>query len=239
MTPRARRPVEVAALWIVTRRLLADLEARFGTPAAASHAAGLASRSDAGFLARMWLPAARRLADGSNDGPTGGRPDEIRRPNALIAAARPEVPLTVAQRRDVVRAADADLLTPWGLRSLAPDDVAYHPRYEGGPADRDRAYHQGTVWPWWLGAYVEASLLAYGRGLAVVARLRARLDALAPVTAAYGLGHLPEVFDGDPPHRPGGTFAQAISDAEVLRAYALLDAPPDGRRSGRAAARRR
>ena len=239
VTPRARRPVEVAALWVVTRRLLADLEARFGTPAAAAHAAGLASRSDAGFLARMWLPAARRLADGSNDGPTGGRPDEIRRPNALIAAARPEVPLTVAQRRDVVRAADADLLTPWGLRSLAPDDVAYHPRYEGGPADRDRAYHQGTVWPWWLGAYVEASLLAYGRGRAVVARLRARLDALAPVTAAYGLGHLPEVFDGDPPHRPGGTFAQAISDAEVLRAYALLDAPPDGRRGGRAAARRR
>jgi glycogen debranching enzyme len=86
---------------------------------------------------------------------------------------------------------------------------------------------------------VEASLLAYGRGRAVVARLKARLDALAPVTAAYGLGHLPEVFDGDPPHRPGGTFAQAISDAEVLRAYALLDAPPDGRRGGRAAARRR
>jgi predicted glycogen debranching enzyme len=229
VTPRARRPVEVAALWVVARRLLADLEARFGTPAAAAHAAGLAARSDATFLARMWLPAARRLADGSDDGPAGDRPDEIRRPNALIAAARPEVPLTVAQRRDVVRAADADLLTPWGLRSLAPDDVAYHPRYEGGPTERDRAYHQGAVWPWWLGAYVEASLLAYGRGRAVVARLRARLDGLAPVAAAYGLGHLPEVFDGDPPHRPGGTFAQAIGDAEVLRAYALLDGPAAGR----------
>ena len=227
VTPRARGPVEVAALWVVARRLLADLEARFGAPAAAAHAAGLASRSAAAFLPRCWLPAARRLADGATD----GRPDEIRRPNALIAAARPEVPLTVAQRRDVVRAADADLLTPWGLRSLAPDDVAYHPRYEGGPAERDRAYHQGTVWPWWLGAYVEASLLAYGRGRATVARLRARLDALAPVAAAYGLGHLPEVFDGDPPHRPGGTFAHAASDAEVLRAYALLDAP-DGRAAG-------
>jgi glycogen debranching enzyme len=181
----------------------------------------------------MWLPTARRLADGWTD----GRPDEIRRPNALIAAARPEVPLTVGQRRDVVRAADADLLTPWGLRSLAPDDVAYHPRYEGGPVSRDRAYHQGTVWPWWLGAYVEASLLAFGRGRAVVARLRALLDGLAPVTAAYGLGHLPEVFDGDPPHRPGGTFAQAFSDAEVLRAYALLDGPA-GPHPGRRLSRR-
>jgi len=232
VTPRSRCPVEIAALWVVARRTLADLEARFGTPGAAAHAAGLASRSGASFLARLWLPAARRLADGSTD----GLPDEIRRPNALLAAARPEVPLTMAQRRDVVRAAEADLLTPWGLRSLAPDDVAYHPRYEGGPVARDRAYHQGTVWPWWLGAYVEASLLAFGRGRAVVARLRALLDGLAPVTATYGLGHLPEVFDGDPPHRPGGTFAQAFSDAEVLRAYALLDGPPGpapGRRPSR------
>jgi glycogen debranching enzyme len=89
----------------------------------------------------------------------------------------------------------------------------------------DLAYHQGTVWPWLVGAYVEATLAAFGRSRGVVRRLRALLDGFAPATEAYGLGHVAEVFDGDPPHRPGGTFAQAWSDAELLRAYALLDGP--------------
>ena len=78
------------------------------------------------------------------------------------------------------------------------------------------------MWPWLLGPFVEASLAGYGGAPAVVGRLRALLDALAPETESFGLGHLAEVYDADPPHRPGGTFAQAWSDAEVLRAYALL-----------------
>src|SRR5204863_3248302 len=133
------------------------------------------------------------------------------RPDMVLAAALEWSPLTRAQRKDVVATAEAELLTPRGLRTLAPSHPAYHPRYEGGVVERDRAYHQGTVWPWLLGAYVEASLLAHGKGAAHLARLRALLDGLAPAVREFGLGHLPEVTCGDPPHRPGGTFAQAWS----------------------------
>jgi predicted glycogen debranching enzyme len=218
VTPRGGGPVEVAAMWVFLRRYLAELVGRTHGTAAARTLHAEAQKSAATFLARYWLPALGRLADGWVD----GRADATIRPNMVLAAALEWTPLDAAQIRDVVETADAVLRTPVGLRTVDPAHPAYRPRYEGGVVTRDRAYHQGTVWPWLLGAFVEASLSGYGSGPAVVARLRALLDGLSPETESFGLGHLAEVYDADPPHRPGGTFAQAWSDAEVLRAYALL-----------------
>ncbi|MCC7137129.1 MAG: glycogen debranching enzyme family protein [Planctomycetes bacterium] len=229
ITPRDGTPVELAALVVSLHAHLAALEARGGDRAAATAHRRAAARAGEALVARLWLPAQRRLADRS----VAGRPDPAHRPNALVAAALEDVPLSTAQRRDVVRAAEAALVTPCGLRTLAPDDDRYRARYEGDVVARDAAYHQGTVWPWLAGFHVEATLRAFGRGPRVRARLRAWLDGFAPAAAAMGLGHLPEVLDGDPPHRPGGTFAQAWSDAEWLRAHALL-----GGATGPAPARR-
>ena len=219
VTPRWGAPVEIAALWVFLRRYLADLVLRREGAAAARPFVASAGRSAATFLSRLWLPRSRHLADGWHD----GQVDDAVRPNMVLAAALEWSPLSKTERRDVVATAEAELLTPRGLRTLDPGEKAYQHRYEGGVVARDRAYHQGTVWPWLVGAYVEAVLLAHGRSRATVARLRALLDGFAPATEEFGLGHVAEVYDGDPPHRPGGTFAQAWSDAELLRAYALLD----------------
>jgi glycogen debranching enzyme len=142
----------------------------------------------------------------------------------LVAAALPRSPLAVAQRAGVVAKAKAELVTPVGLRTLSPLDPAYRGRYSGGVETRDGAYHQGTAWPWLAGFHVEAALAAAGKKgrAAAGAALREWLDGFAPELGRAGLDHVSEVFDGDPPHRPGGTFAQAWNTGELLRAYALV-----------------
>lgn len=220
-TPRGSHPVEIEALWIFLHAYLGELHASAGHTDAARTHRERARQTGAAFHARFWLPGPRYLADTWGD----MGPDATLRPNMVLAAALEWSPLSRAERRDVVSCAEAALLTPVGLRTLAPADPAYAPRAEGSIADRERASCQGPVRPWLLGAFVEASLRAFGHARSVRARLRALLDGLAPTVRTGGLGHLPETFDGDPPHRPGGAFAFAPSDGEVLRAYALLDAP--------------
>jgi glycogen debranching enzyme len=139
----------------------------------------------------------------------------------VLAASLEWSPLSREQRAALVDRARAELLTPAGLRTLAPGDPAYVGSYSGGPEARDAAYHQGTVWPWLAGAYVEASLRAFGKER--LAELREWFAALEPRFALAGLGHLSEVADGDAPHKPGGTIAQAWNTGELLRAAALLE----------------
>ena len=126
------------------------------------------------------------------------------------------------QRASIVERADLELLTPRGLRTLSPADPDYQGTYSGGPDERDGAYHQGTVWPWLFGFHVEASLRAFPRDRARQERLGTLLEGLLECLDEVGLGHVSEVFDGDPPHRPGGTFAQAWNTAELLRARRML-----------------
>lgn len=212
VTPRHGLPVEIQALWYA---LLAFLAERDGRPWTA-----LRDRCGAAFVREFWLADAGCLADRVHDGAV----DRSVRPNMVVAAALPRAPWTRAQRAAVVAKARAELLTPVGLRTLSPLDPAYRGRYEGGVDERDRAYHQGTAWPWLGGFYVEAALLATtGRGRSrEAAGLRAWLDGLLPELDRAGLDHVSEVFDGDPPHRPGGTFAQAWNTGELLRACALV-----------------
>jgi glycogen debranching enzyme len=110
------------------------------------------------------------------------------------------------------------LLTPYGLRSLAPGDPQYRGRFEGGPVSRDSAYHQGTVWPWLLGPFIAAYLEVNGRSRKARKQAEQWLGDLRRYLENEGLGQIPEVFDGDAPQRPGGCLAQAWSAAEILRA---------------------
>jgi len=140
------------------------------------------------------------------------------RPNQIIAATVPDL-LSLTKRKSILEVVTRDLLTPYGLRTLSPRDPRYVGRYEGGPAQRDGAYHQGSVWPWLLGPYIDAYLSVNGRSDET--RLKAE-EILGPLLDldAGGMNTIPEIFDGDQPQRPGGCIAQAWSVAEVLRAWA-------------------
>jgi glycogen debranching enzyme len=106
------------------------------------------------------------------------------------------------------------LLTPFGLRTLAPSDPGYRGRYEGSVDARDSAYHQGTVWPWLLGPFIAARARFQGKARPEL------LDSLHAFVRGRGVGQVPEIFDGDPPHEARGCFAQAWSVAEILRVSA-------------------
>lgn len=219
VTPRTGCAVEVNALWYAALARQEARERAAGRGPEARRWGALRKRAGESFLARFWLEEEGHLADAWADGTA----DRAVRPNMVIAAALAESPLTRARRESIVEWAEAELLTPVGLRTLSPRHPDYRGRYGGPPVDRDRAYHQGTVWPWLAGFYVEACLRARSRRRAEKDRLRGLLEGFAPGLPVHGIGHLAEVHDGDPPHRPGGCIAQAWSDAEVLRAFALLE----------------
>jgi len=219
VTPRDGCAVEINALWYSLLAHLEDLSGRAGDERAQRRWRAFKENAGRSFVRRMWLPEQRYLADVWLD----GAPDLRVRPNMVIAAALELSPLSTAQRIDIVQRVELELLTPRGLRTLAPGDPSYHGHYDGGPEERDNAYHQGTVWPWLIGFFVEASLRAHGptkSNLEALARLLAGFDG---ELQSHGLNHVSEVYDGDPPHRPGGCFAQAWSTAELLRARRLLD----------------
>lgn len=205
VTRRAGKAVELNALWINGLAALAGLRERVGLDAAGVR------RLHRGAVAafRRRFPAGDRLYD-VIDGPHGD--DRTLRPNQLLAYSLPHAPMEPDPV--VLDRIGADLLTPLGLRSLAPDDPSYTPVHRGGPAQRDRAYHQGTVWPWLLGPYVDACRRA-GRPVAGL------LDGITAHLAEWGLGSVSETADGDPPHAATGCPFQAWSVAEVLRATSV------------------
>jgi len=203
VTPRIGKPVEVNALWIETLEVAGRL-ARTDRWRATHDAARAA------FVDRFVRQDGGGLLD-LVDGPGGD--DAALRPNQLLAVSLPGGPLAGAADADVARAsveACRTLLTPLGLRSLAPDDPAYRPHHRGGPAERDSAYHQGTVWPWLIGPYVDAA-----RRVGVpIDDLLAGLDAHL---GDWGLGSVSETADGAAPHAATGCPFQAWSVAELLR----------------------
>jgi predicted glycogen debranching enzyme len=219
VTPRAGKPVEVNALWIETLRIAARLAT---TGSARDRLAALADTASASFAARFVRPDGGGLHD-VVDGPGGD--DASVRPNQLLAVSLPDGPFAaigeVAARR-VVDACRRSLLTPLGLRSLAPEDPRYRPYHRGGPAERDGAYHMGTVWPWLIGPYVDAA-----------ERVRVPLDGiddgLDAHLAEWGLGSISETADGAAPHVATGCPFQAWSVAERLRIGARMSiaAGPD------------
>jgi predicted glycogen debranching enzyme len=220
VTPRIGKAVEINALWYNALATMAGFARRLNRPAASW--AALAAGVRASF-ARFWNEGAGYCFD-VIDGPGG--PDPSLRPNQIFAVALPESPLPAERQRQVVEACARHLLTSFGLRSLAPGHPDYRGRYEGGPWERDGAYHQGTVWAWLLGPFALAHFNVHGdRALA-----RSYLEPLAHHLDDYGLGSIAEIFDGDPPHPPRGCIAQAWSVAETLRAWSALAEPAGGPR---------
>jgi predicted glycogen debranching enzyme len=204
-TPRQGKAVEINALWYHALRLMGET--------------AMADRAGQSFRKAFWISPFRGLYDVAG----GDRQDTALRPNQIFAASLPNSPLDAGQQRAVVEVVRRELLTPYGLRTLAASDPRYCPRFEGPARQRDAAYHNGTVWPWLIGPFLEAYLKANEHSAA--ARVQAR-QWLSPLLAHLDEGdcinQVCEVYDGDAPQRPGGCFAQAWSVAEVLRLAVML-----------------
>jgi predicted glycogen debranching enzyme len=219
VTPRHGKPVEINALWYNALAFMATLAQRLGHgDDAADFAAGAEQVRES--FGRYWNPLHDYLCD-VIDGPEGdpgtqGRNFDSRlRPNALFAVSLPHSPLPPEQQKAVVDTCARELLTPRGLRSLAAGEPGYAPRYLGGPQERDSVYHQGTVWAWLIGPFVDAHYRVY----ADAAKARSFLEPFELHLMEAGMGSISEIFDAEPPFTPRGCFAQAWSVAEVLRAW--------------------
>jgi len=214
VTPRRGRPVEIQALWYNALRVMETLASEFADAATRSRCSELAEQLRASFPRLFWNAATNCLYDVVD----GERRDAAIRPNQIFAVSLAHTLLPDDQARSVVDVVERELLTPYGLRTLAPGDPNYHPRYEGDQRSRDGAYHQGTVWPWLLGPFITAYLKVHGRAPQTLAKAAQFLAAFPEHLQTAGLGQISEIFDGDPPHRPLGCIAQAWSVAEILRA---------------------
>jgi predicted glycogen debranching enzyme len=210
VTPRIGQPVEINALWYNALVILAELRERFAQPGAADLAARARAVKDR-FAETFWNNKAGYLYDVIN----GADKDSSLRPNQLFALSLPHELLPRNQALSVLKAVEQKLLTPVGLRSLAPGAPGYRPRYEGDAHHRDGAYHQGTVWGWLLGPYLTA--LVRLRGAPGAERARALVDNLRPRLGEAGLGTLSEIYDAELPNAPRGCIAQAWSVGEILR----------------------
>jgi predicted glycogen debranching enzyme len=215
VTPRVGKPVEVNALWYNALVAMSGFARRLKKPVREYEVRAMQVRSS---FQRFWNGAVGGCYD-VLDGPAG--PEPLLRPNQILAVSLAASPLEPQQQKSVVELCSRQLLTPFGLRSLAPGQPHYHGAYLGGPRERDGAYHQGTVWGWLIGPFVLAHLRVFGSA----ARARSFLEPFADHLKTYGLGTLGEIFDGDPPFAPRGCFAQAWTVAEVLRAWHATAVP--------------
>jgi predicted glycogen debranching enzyme len=213
-TPRRGKPVEIQALWYNALCILEDLAERLGDEPGRKRYGNMAAIAKRSFNRLFWNEQGEHL----NDDVDGGPPDASIRPNQIFAVSLPHTMLSPARAKHVVEIAQEHLLTPYGLRSLAPSDPQYRGRYTGDSVSRDAAYHQGTVWPWLMGPFITAYIKVHGNSEAARRQAGVWLSALKDHVADSGLGHVSEIFEGDAPHRPAGCIAQAWSVAELLRA---------------------
>jgi len=231
ITPRIGKPVEVQALWLNALRI----GARLGVAAQEEW-----DRGRAAFLGRFWNAEKDALFDVVDVDHQPGTTDAAFRPNQILAVGG--LPFAVVEGERACRVVDAveqRLWTPLGLRSLAPEEPGYRPHYGGGVVERDEAYHQGTVWPWLAGPFVDAWVRV--RDNTPGARVEARARFVEPLRRHLedaGLGHVSEVADGDAPHLPGGCPFQAWSLGELLRLERVVLAEPRPSAKAVAGARR-
>jgi predicted glycogen debranching enzyme len=216
VTPRRGKPVEVNALWYHALRLMGFWSRWLHRDA--SRYDTLCAAVEQHFLPRFWYAAGGYLYDVVDVEGEAGAVDWSLRPNQLVALALAKPLIPEAQALSIMEIAERELLTPLGLRTLAPNDPRYQGAYGGDQQARDAAYHQGTVWPWLLGVYTDACISVYGDS----GRMDDRLKPFMAHLSVAGLGSISEIVQGNPPFAPCGCPAQAWSVAELLRVSSLL-----------------
>jgi predicted glycogen debranching enzyme len=213
VTPRSGKPVEVNALWHAALKSAARLERLAGENARARELESEAWHVSRRFNESFWFAEKEYLYDVlGEDGP-----DTSIRPNQILAVSLTDDLLPPHRARAVYWTVRRRLLTPFGLRTLDEHDPSYRGQCAGSQRERDGAYHQGTVWPWLMGAFVDAHFRVLGSTEETRRMMRIWLAPLRAHVREAGLGFVSEIFDGDPPHRPRGCFAQAWSVAEIAR----------------------
>ena len=218
VTPRWGYAVEINALWYNAICLAGELARRFGEPDLLFR--DLIPKIKRSFIDTFWIEGDEYLGDVFCNGVL----DHSVRPNQILAVSLPHSPLNPDQWPGVVDTVRQKLLTPAGLRTLAPEDEKYIGLYGGDGATRDGAYHQGTVWPWLLAQFGEAYLrVAEDKTAAKTFLLKYIRSLLHQHMPVAGIGCISEIFDGDPPHRPNGCIAQAWSVAGLIRMYSILN----------------
>jgi len=220
VTPRMGKPVEIEALWFNALKIFEELLRMNGETDRANEIAGKAEHAKKSFDQKFWSPAGGYLADVIDP---DGKPDYSIRPNQVFALSLPFHLTDGKKGRSVMNILRSKLYTPVGLRSLSAEDPEYKGHYGGNTFLRDSAYHQGTVWSWLLGAYIDAGMKNEGESfkseaVKVIVQFASHLNEGC-------IGTVSEIFDGDAPHHPRGCVAQAWSVAEILRVikvYSLL-----------------
>jgi len=216
VTPRRGKAVEINALWYNALRLLENWLAEDGQSETASRVAEAAKKEQESFNKRFWSSQSNFLFD-VVDGPDGD--DPACRPNQLLAISLKHAVLDPAHWKSVVEVASSQLLTPFGLRSLSPEHKDYKPKYDGDLRSRDAAYHQGTVWAWLIGPFIDAWLKVHPEAPGGAKEF---LKGFATHLNDACVGSISEIFDAEAPYTARGCIAQAWSVAEVLRCWLKL-----------------
>lgn len=221
VTPRRGKAVEINALWYNALRLLEQWLEEADQPHTASRVRETADKTYESFNRRFWNEEKGYLFD-LVDGETGD--DPCLRPNQILALSLNHPVLAPQRWKPVLDAVTANLLTPVGLRSLGPHERDYKLKYDGDLRARDAAYHQGTVWAWLIGPFIDAWLRVHQGDKQTARRF---LDGFMPHLHEAGVGSISEIFDAEEPFVPRGCVAQAWSVAEVLRCLVLTDTSTD------------
>ncbi len=216
VTPRTGKAVEIQALWYNALCVMADFATRFKDVKGKKTYAAMAAKAKKSFNVQFWNEADGCLFDVVN----GDEKDASLRPNQIFAISLPHTMLTASKARKIVNKVETELLTPFGLRSLATSDERYVPIYIGSPLERDAAYHQGTVWGWLIGSFVDAYRKTHSKDARAENRIDEILGGFKTHLSEAMVGQVAEIFDADPPHSVRGCAAQAWSVAELLRVTA-------------------
>jgi len=216
VTPRTGFQVEINALWYNALVFSLGLAEKAGDSGFLKQWSDLPELVAASFLQVFWDQEKQYLADSELDGVR----DMSVRPNQVIAASMLHTPMSKEMIKSVLDVVESELLTPRGLRTLSPKNIHYKGVYRGSQEERDRAYHQGTVWPWLLQHFCEAYLRIHrnsGPGF-----VRKIYEGFEEVMNQHGIGSVSEIYEGDPPHEARGAVSQAWSVAALLRIHDML-----------------
>lgn len=217
VTPRSGYQVEINALWYNAICYCLDLANKNKDVDFIKKWSDMPEKISKSFIDTFWIENSGYLADYVDE---SGKNDFIR-PNQIIACSLDYSPITDDMKNSVIKVVKSNLLTPKGLRTLSPRNKLYKGIYEGNQRERDEAYHQGTVWPWLLGHYIEANIKLKGQqGLS---RAKEIIMGFEEDMTNYGLCSIAEIYDGNPPHISAGTISQAWSVGEVLRSLKLIE----------------